>query len=81
MNELKLGGTYRHYKTDGLYIPMQLVKNTGDGQNDKLMVLYYSLQAKVLFVRPLDEFVADVTVTKGHADGRDFITPRFKLVA
>lgn len=25
-NELKLGGTYRHYKTNGLYTALQLVK-------------------------------------------------------
>lgn len=76
MSELKLGATYRHYKTKGLYQAMALVKNTGDGQDDKLMVLYYSFTANALFVRPLSEFVAKVL-----PDGAMVQVSRFELVS
>ena len=59
-HELKLNALYRHYKTNGLYTPIALVKNTGDGRDDEMMVLYYSFGARGLFTRPLKEFVAEV---------------------
>lgn len=72
--EVKMGALYRHYKTKGLYMPLQLVKNTGDGQNDQLMALYYSFSARDLFVRPLVEWVASVP------DGSSkILVPRFDL--
>lgn len=71
MQQLKMGAMYRHYKTKGLYQPLQIVKNTGDGQNDQLMVLYFSFSANTLFVRPLREFVAKVDGEGGY---------RFQLV-
>jgi hypothetical protein len=77
-NELKIGGTYRHYKTKGLYQAIALVKNTGDGQGDGLMVLYYSFTATCFFVRPLSEFVAKVTVQDG---ARGYVVPRFELMS
>lgn len=117
-NGLKLGGTYRHYKTRGLYTALQLVKFedkreplytdrfifdvtfTGDGtagdtniqlylsfspsvklylmyearfaaQLEFQQVLYYSLEHKRFFVRPLYEFVAT-------APGEKYM-PRFEL--
>lgn len=73
--ELKLGATYQHYRTRGLYQAMALVKNTGDGQNDAWMVLYYSFSNGSLFVRPLTEFIADISDPRSLYRG-----PRFKLV-
>lgn len=80
-SELKLGGTYRHYKTKGLYQALSIVKNTENGRSDELMVLYFSFSANCLFVRPLSEFVANVTVPHGHTDKRDLIVKRFELVS
>lgn len=57
---LKLNELYRHYKTGGVYMPVQLVKNTSDGEGDEHMVLYYSFEARDFFVRKMTEFVERV---------------------
>lgn len=117
-NELKLGATYRHYKTKGLYKTLQLVKllstehepldcytqvlrpvkYTGDGLLDgqmmelcyalnggllfvrhkgaplNILVLYFSLEARDYFVRPLTEFVAPV-VGEGLVSRFEWLLP------
>ena len=85
--EVKLNALYQHYKTKGIYMPVALVKNTGDGQDDKPMVLYYSFSARDLVTRPLSEFVASVEVEEPvkKSDGvvgvGYSVASRFELVA
>lgn len=67
--ELKMGATYQHYKTQGLYQTLAVVTDTGDGRGDESMVLYFGFASERLFVRPVTEFIAEV-------DGQ----PRFKLL-
>lgn len=80
--ELKLGRLYRHYKTNGIYMALQLVKNTGDGQNDAMHVLYWSFGANLMFVRPLTEFVAEVEMPNDRTTlyRSNTFEPRFKLL-
>lgn len=70
--QLQIGMVYRHYKTKGLYLALQLVTNTGDGQDDKTMVLYWSLSANRMFVRPLEEFTAKI-----HSPDAERVEDRF----
>lgn len=71
---LKLHELYRHYKTGGM--PVQLVKNTSDSQDDEHMVLYYSFEARDFFVRKLTEFVDRVK----HPKYDDRWVFRFELI-
>lgn len=74
--DLKLNELYRHYKTGGVYMPVQLVKNTSDGQGDEHMVLYYSFSARDFFVRRMDEFIERVR----HLKYPDRWVFRFELI-
>lgn len=40
MSSLKLGGIYRHVKTGGRYVVLQLVVNATNADNGQMMVLY-----------------------------------------
>ena len=72
MSEIKLGRTYRHYKTKGLYVPLQVVTDTSDKAADGLKMLYFSLTANRLFVRDIAEWAGWV-----HQEGKS--VPRFEL--
>lgn len=39
MSELKLGATYQHYKTKGVYVPLQLVQMHGTTPDEHTMFL------------------------------------------
>ena len=61
MNELIIGGIYRHFKGN-LYKVVALAVHS---ETEEKMVVYHSLESDELWVRPYDMFTQDV-----ERDGR-----------
>jgi hypothetical protein len=67
--ELKMGATYQHYTTKGLYQTLSVCTNTTNDAADEQMVLYFGFVSGRLFCRTVKEFI-------GEVNGQ----PRFKLL-